>query len=102
MLPSQFTLQEEGHVPHYAVTGKNDIFDTLPETRHRQRLERPAGLRVGACYRSRLAVGRKKRFITACWSSVLAPEYGLLRRDPARRGAGIILDIFEGLLRLYR
>ena len=60
MLPSQFTLQEEGHVPHYAVTGKNDIFDTLPETRHRQRLERPAGLRVGPRDGLHLAVGREE------------------------------------------
>ena len=37
MLPSQFTLQEEGDVPHYAVTGKNDVTDTLSQVRHRQR-----------------------------------------------------------------
>ena len=102
MLPSQFTLQEEGHVPHYAIPSENDVTDTLPEVRHRQRPERPAGLRVGSRYRRRLAVGREEGLITARRASVFSPKNSLVRRDPARRGAGIIFHVFEGLLRLYR
>ena len=37
MLPAELALEEEGHVPHDRITRKNDVPDTLPEVRHRQR-----------------------------------------------------------------
>ena len=88
MLPPQFTLQEEGHVAHYTIARKNDIPDTLPQIRQRQRVERLAILGVRARDGLHLAVGREEGLVAACWSSVFPAKYGLVRRDPARRGAG--------------
>ena len=100
MLPSQFTLQEEGHVPHDRITRKNNIPDTFAEVRHRQRLERLAILSVRARDGLHLAVGREEGLVAARRSSVFSTENSLFRRDPARRLAGIILCVFEGLLRV--
>ena len=100
MLPSQFTLQEEGHVAHDRITSKKHVLDTCAEVRHRQRLKRPAGLRVGPRDGLHLAVGREEALVAARWSSIFSAKDRLVRRDPARRGAGIIFRVFEGLLRL--
>ena len=102
MLPSQFTLQEERDMSHYAVARKNDVTDTFPEVRHRQRSERLAILSVRARDGLHLAVGREEALVAARRAPIFSSKYSLVRRDPARRVADIILRIFEGPLRLYR
>ena len=60
MLPVELTLQEEGHVAHYAITSENDVPDTFPEVRHRQRFWWFAILSVGPRDGLHLAVGREE------------------------------------------
>ena len=85
---------------HYAVARKNDVTDTFPEIRHRQRFWWFAILSVRARDGLHLAVGREEALVAARRSSVFSPKDSFVRGDPARRVAGIIFHVFEGLLRL--
>ena len=60
VLPPQFTLEEERDMSHYTITSKNDVTNTFPEVRHRQRLERLAVRRIRARDGLHLAVGREE------------------------------------------
>ena len=75
MLPSQFTLQEEGDVPHYTITGKNDVTNTFSQIRHRQRLGWFAILSVRPRDGLHLAVGREEGLVAARGSPVFSSKY---------------------------
>ena len=74
MFPSQFTLQEEGHMAHDRIARKNDVPDTFPEVRHRQRFWWFAILSVRARDGLHLAVGREEALVAARGSPVFSAE----------------------------